>query len=96
MSLWHKILSGVASLSLNCREATRAQSDALDAPLPIMRRVGLRIHWLMCKWCRRYGEQIHFLRSSAHAHEEALTKAEPERLSEEARARIKEKLQRGP
>jgi len=92
MSFWSKIKSGCAALSPNCREAVRAQSEAMDHPLPPTRRLGLRLHLLICKWCRRYSEQIRFLGKAAHEHPDELIEAGPEKLSAEARARIKQEL----
>jgi hypothetical protein len=80
-------------LALNCREASRAQSEALDHPLPRPTRIGLWLHLLMCKWCRRYGKQIRFLRHAAHEHHGELTEAAPQKLSSDARDRIKKRLQ---
>jgi hypothetical protein len=93
MNFWNRLKSGCANLSPNCREASRAQSEALDHPLPLMKRIGLRLHLLMCKWCRRYGQQIRFLRTAAHEHSDELTEAAPQKLSSEARERMKRKLQ---
>jgi len=77
-------------LSPNCQEAVRLQSDALDRPLSPAKRLGLRIHLLLCKWCRRYGRQIAFLRIVAqncdHEHESDKT------LPAEARERIQRAL----
>ena len=93
MSLFSKIKSACAALSPNCREAARAQSDALEQPLSLSKRIGLRLHLLLCKWCRRYGQQIRFLRETAQQHQEELTTAAPQKLSAEARKRIKKSLQ---
>ncbi len=93
MIFWNKIGSTCAELSLNCREATRAQSEALDHPLPRARRYGLWLHLLICRWCRRYGKQIRFLREAAHEHHAELAEAVPQKLSLEARERIKQRLQ---
>jgi hypothetical protein len=82
-----------AELSPHCRAAIRLQSEALERRLPWRQQVGLKIHLFLCKWCRRYGRQISFLRTSAHDHGEALTEAAPSNLSAEARHRIKQKLQ---
>ena len=79
-------------LSPNCREATRLQSEALDRPLGLGQRIGLRIHLVLCKWCRRYGKQIAFLRSAAHRHEEQDECLPPQSLPPEARERIKRRL----
>jgi hypothetical protein len=45
-----------------------------------------------CKWCRRYGKQIRFLRDAAHDYLDELTEAAPRRLSPEARERLKRSL----
>ena len=84
------ISNTLRALSPNCKEAVRLQSDALDRPLSPARRLGLRIHLLLCKWCRRYGKQISFLRKVAqdydHEHEP------PQTLPAEARERIQRAL----
>jgi hypothetical protein len=93
MNFWSKFRSGCANLSPGCREAARAQSEALDHPLPPTKRAGLWLHLLICKWCRRYGKQIRFLGAAAHEHTDALTEAVPQTLSVNARERMKQKLQ---
>lgn len=64
----------------------------LDHPLPRTRRLGLWLHLLGCKWCRRYGKQIRFLRKAAHEYQEQLTEAAPQKLSSEEREQIKRRL----
>src|SRR5580700_5387138 len=92
MKFWNKIKRACAELSPNCHEAVRAQSEALDHPLPPARRLGLWLHLLICKWCRRYGGQIRFLREAAHEHPEELMESAPQKLSTDARERIKQQL----
>jgi hypothetical protein len=86
---------GMAELSPSCREATRLQSEAMDRPLSLRRRIGLRLHLVLCRWCRRYGKQIGFLRSVAHEHEKHEETLPPQTLRPEARERIKERLKLG-
>lgn len=95
MNFFPKLKSDCAQLSLNCREASRAQSEQLDHPLPRATRIGLWLHLIICKWCRRYGKQIRFLRETAHEHPGELTEAAPQQLSAPARERIKERLRQG-
>ena len=83
---------GLADLSLTCKAASRLQSEALDHKLPLRQRFGLRVHLLLCKWCRRYGKQITFLRDAAHEHPDKMAEPVPQRLSEQARERIKHRL----
>ncbi len=77
-----------------CREVTRIQSDALDQSLTTSQRFGLRLHLLICKWCRRYGRQIRFLRQAAHDHPDEMIESVPQKLSDEARERIRQRLQK--
>ena len=83
---------GLADLSPNCKAATRLQSEGLDRKLPFRQRFGLRFHLLLCKWCRRYGKQVIFLRKAAHEHPDKMAEPVPQKLSAEARDRIKQKL----
>jgi hypothetical protein len=94
MNFWRKLISGCRALSLDCREASRAQSEALDHPLPSAKRVGLSLHLVLCKWCRRYGKHIHFLRATAHEHQEELADASPHKLPTAARQRMKQRLRK--
>lgn len=85
----------MAELSPSCREATRLQSEAMDRPLPLRKRIGLRIHLGLCRWCRRYGKQIGFLRAAAHEHEEHEETWPPQVLRPEAKERMKGRLKSG-
>jgi hypothetical protein len=82
--------TGLHTLSPNCREASRLQSHALDQPLSLPKRFGLRMHLLICKWCRRYGKQIRFLRQALHERPDELNEAAPRSLSPEVRQRLKQ------
>src|SRR5438477_7046150 len=86
------LIGGLADLSPSCKAATRLQSEGLDRKLPLRQRFGLRVHLLLCKWCRRYGKQITFLRSAAHENPDELAEPIPQKLSAEARDRIKRRL----
>jgi len=84
---------GLGDLSPSCKAATRLRSQALDRKLPLRQRFGLGLHLMLCKWCRRYGKQITFLRDAAHEHPDELAEPVPRNLSAEARERIKQRLQ---
>ncbi|MCW3463889.1 hypothetical protein [Chitinophaga nivalis] len=40
-----------------CKEATLLAEKRLQQPLPLKERVGLDIHLLLCRHCRRYVQQ---------------------------------------
>jgi len=79
-----------------CRQVSRLQSDLLDQPLSLPKRIGLRLHLLVCKWCRRYGKQIRFLHEAVHEHPDELSQATPRTLSPEAREEFKQRLGQEP
>ncbi len=83
----------MSAVSPSCKEAARLQSAALDRPLTLSERFGLRFHLFFCNWCRRYGKQIEFLRFAARQYEPDDQPATPPALSSEARQRIKQRLQ---
>lgn len=91
--IFKALFRGFGVLSPSCREAARLQSKALDGRLTPGQRAGLRIHLFLCKWCRRYGKQITFLREAAHKHDDEMTDPACRGLSDEARERIKKRLQ---
>ncbi len=76
----------------NCQETSRLQSQALDRPLTLVEKSALGLHLFYCRWCRRYGRQLRFLRLIAR-HPRITTAAPPDRpLSPEARERMKQVL----
>jgi hypothetical protein len=82
----------VGILSPSCKQAARLQSEAMDRRLSLFERFGLQVHLLLCKWCRRYGEQLTFLRSAALECDEHENPVVLQRLSPDARERIKKRL----
>ena len=73
-----------------CREAVRLQSDALNQPLGLIQRMGLRLHLLVCVFCARYGKHLNVIRAAARRSAES-PKSGPA-MSNEVRERIKQRL----
>jgi hypothetical protein len=91
------VLGRLKVLSPCCRDAARLLSESMDHRLPLAERVGLRVHLLLCGLCRRYGRQLIFLRRLVEVFAKiAETPATPvaSEMSQEARARIRERLER--
>src|SRR5258707_2399615 len=93
-SLTKALRKGFRLLLPTCRDASRLQSEALDHTLPFSKRFGLRLHLIVCQWCRRYGRQIRFLREAVHEHPTKLDETAPASLSPEARERLKQALRK--
>jgi hypothetical protein len=84
-------------LMLSCRDVTRLISESMDRSLPLRKRIGVRVHLLICKFCARYERQLLRIRETVRRLGEAGetaggTLGEP--LSEEARERIRKSLRR--
>jgi len=80
---------------ITCEEATRLISESLDRKLPLGRRIGLRIHLLMCKLCPRFLRQMLLLRNAAYQYREEKEKealSPSDRLSLGAKEKIKQAL----
>jgi hypothetical protein len=80
---------------LSCKDVTQLLSESMDTSLPIGKRIGMRLHLLMCKFCSRYERQLLLIRETVRrivATEEKPGEPSGETLSEEAKARIRNSL----
>jgi hypothetical protein len=76
---------------LSCKDVTQLLSESMDASLPIGKRVGVRLHLLICKFCLRYKRQLLLIRETARRLA-AIDDIPGETLSAEARERIRKSL----
>jgi len=53
---------------LSCKESTHLISEAQDRPLSFTEKAALETHMLICVGCRRYREQMDFLRTLCRQH----------------------------
>jgi hypothetical protein len=74
-------------LSMRCDESVELMSQGADEPLALLDRLALRSHLLLCGPCRRFCQQLRFLRVAVRR---MLSRAEDSgaTLSADARARI--------
>ena len=80
----------------NCREMVRILSKSMDEPMPLMMRIEKRIHFLICCWCQRYEEQLHYIRETAKKFPEHADEASDVPVSNEAKERWKRAMRGGP
>lgn len=81
---------------LSCRDVTKLLSESMDTSLPIGKRIGVRIHLLICEFCARYERQLLLIRDTVRrlgGSEERPVEASGETLSEESKERIRNSLQ---
>jgi predicted DNA-binding protein len=84
---------------LSCKEAAWLISESMDRDLPLMQRLGIRAHLLMCKHCTRYRRQLLFIRDAIQHYLDEIENEEslpPVSLSPEALERINAYLSKKP
>jgi len=81
----------IARLAFSCHDMSRLSSQAMDTRLPWATRVRMRLHYLICAWCRRYRKQLALLRRAVSRLGSNVPEAGPV-LPAEARARIRAHL----
>lgn len=65
MSLMMKVMSRMMP---TCGEVSLLTSRAMDEKLSLKEHLGIKMHLLVCKWCRRYASQLHQVREMIHQH----------------------------
>ena len=78
-------------LTLKCEDSTHIVSDSLDRDLSAVERWAVRLHYISCWSCRRFGQQIRGVREALRSTTQQSGDA---RLSSDALRRIEEAIQR--
>lgn len=47
---------------LNCNQTTQLVSQSLDRRLTLSERFALQLHLMLCKFCKRFSQQIQIMR----------------------------------
>lgn len=76
-----------------CRDMVRILSRSMDKPMPMTMRIKKRFHFLICCWCQRYEEHLHYIRETSRQFPEHADESSTAAFSTEARARIKRRLE---
>ena len=94
-SLKTKFVVWVWNHTPSCAEMSRLTSRALEQPFTIMMRMKMRLHFVICAWCRRYFEQINFLHETAPRLGLALGELHERGMSAEMKQRITQRVRAG-
>ena len=75
----------------DCREVAELASFSMDETLPLKKRIGLKMHIMFCKFCRRNYKQLYLIRKLIRNKLKSTdieADETPSGLSEESRHRI--------
>jgi hypothetical protein len=87
-----KKVDWVHRLILPCSEVTRILAVPAAQPLPVRKRIALRVHMALCRFCARFERQLPLLRRALDRHPHAADTPPATGLSPAACDRIREKL----
>jgi len=79
---------------LSCKDVSQLASKSLDTRLTWRERIGMRLHLLLCKLCRRYVRNLHLLHGMLAEARQADLEPLPfaVKMSDEGRQRIRRAL----
>ena len=89
-----KLVIFIGKRTPKCREMVQILSKSMDEPMPLWMRIKKRLHFLICCWCQRYEEQLHYLRKTAAEYPDHIPQSSGS-VSSELKERWKETLRRG-
>jgi hypothetical protein len=49
---------------LSCKQASQLISQSLDRTLTLRERIALMLHLIICKYCKRFSQQVQTLRNA--------------------------------
>jgi hypothetical protein len=87
-----QIVLMICRFTPTCPEVVRILSLGMDKQLSLSMRMKLRIHYLMCSFCERYMKQLKYIRQVSREFPEKIGEVSDEKLSAEAKTRMKEAL----
>jgi hypothetical protein len=64
----------------------------MEVKLPVTTRINIRLHYLICVWCYRYGKQLRALRKIASSLPEHVDDCSQESLPDSSKERMKRLL----
>jgi hypothetical protein len=82
----------ICRITPTCAEVVRMVSLGMDKKLPLTMRIKLRIHYLMCTFCKRYTKQLKYMRTTAREFPEKIGKVSDATLPAETKERFKAAL----
>jgi hypothetical protein len=90
--LQFQIVLLICRFTPTCPEVVRILSLGMDKELSLMMRIKLRIHYLMCSFCKRYMKQLKYIREVSREFPEKIGDVSDASLPADAKERMKAAL----
>jgi hypothetical protein len=86
--------AGYNAIFFSCEDMMKLSSTSMDRKLTLRQRVTRKIHLFLCTWCRRYEQQLKFLRCNIQHFKEEFPEQGETSLSPEAHNRILKEIRK--
>ena len=73
---------------LSCKQASQLISQSLEQPLTMRERFGLKLHLFICKYCRRFSQQLQAISIALKLAARAIENDDTIKLPSEAKHRL--------
>ncbi len=90
----HAMMRLMVRVMPSCRDVSQLISEGMDRHLPLRKRLSLRLHVSMCKYCRRYEKQLHYLHEGVDHYADPEKNTVEKSLPPAARERLEKALER--
>ena len=87
-----RLVEWVWNHSPNCAEMSRLASKSFEAPISLTTRMAMRLHFLICVWCKRYAQQLQIIHKCSPHLGNHLDATSTRPLSTESKERMKRSL----
>jgi len=77
---------------LTCKQASELISQSLDKPVTWSERLNLKFHLFICKYCARFYQQMHTIKTAVNKLRSQIEQDESITLSDEAKAKMIKKI----
>jgi Putative zinc-finger len=78
---------------LNCKQTSQLVSQSLDRRLSLRERIAVRIHLLICKYCKRFSQQLLAMRLGLQRMTKSVEDDTQLHMPSESKARIAKALE---
>lgn len=79
---------------LTCKQASQFISQSLDRPLTLRERLALKLHLFICKYCKRFSQQLVSMRVALEAMTKMAENDNSIEMPEESKKRIAENVKK--
>ena len=79
---------------LTCKQASQFISQSLDRPLTLRERLALKLHLFICKYCKRFSQQLASMRVALETMTNTTENDNRIEMPEESKRRIAENVKK--